>query len=142
MSIGDRIKNRRKAIGLSVDQLADKIGKNRATVYRYESKDIEKFPIDILEPLAEALATTPAYLMGWVDDPSVVVPSGSLSADNFDKPVLSVPAKNLHLSPEEEELILKFRCLDNRGRSAVLNVLDHEFASLPGEKDHPAAKEA
>lgn len=64
-SIGDRIKQRRQEIGLSVDQLAEKIGKNRATVYRYESSEIEKFPIDILTPLAEALRTTPAYLMGW-----------------------------------------------------------------------------
>lgn len=67
MSIGDRIKHRRQEIGLTVDQLADKIGKNRATVYRYESSEIEKFPIDILSPLAEALRTTPAYLMGWED---------------------------------------------------------------------------
>lgn len=65
MTIGNRIKLRRQEIGLSVDQLADRIGKNRATVYRYESNDIEKFPLDILEPLAEALCTTPAYLMGW-----------------------------------------------------------------------------
>ena len=68
MTIGDRIKLRRLEIGLSVDQVAAKIGKNRATVYRYESSDIEKFPIDILEPLAEALRTTPAYLMGWDED--------------------------------------------------------------------------
>lgn len=67
-SIGDRIKKRRLEIGLSVDQVAEKIGKNRATVYRYESSEIEKFPIDILGPLSEALQTTPAYLMGWEND--------------------------------------------------------------------------
>lgn len=67
MSIGDRIKQRRQEIGLTVDQVAEKIGKNRATVYRYESSEIEKFPIDVLSPLAEALRTTPAYLMGWED---------------------------------------------------------------------------
>lgn len=74
MTIGDRIKQRRLEIGLTVDQLADKIGKNRATVYRYESKEIEKFPIDILSPLAEALHTTPAYLMGWEDSVNAVLP--------------------------------------------------------------------
>ena len=67
MTIGDRIKARRVQIGLTVDQVADRIGKNRATVYRYESNDIEKFPLDILPPLAEVLNTTPAYLMGWSD---------------------------------------------------------------------------
>lgn len=69
MTIGDRIKQRRIQIGLTVDQLADKIGKNRATVYRYESNEIEKFPLDILYPLANALRTSPAYLMGWSSDP-------------------------------------------------------------------------
>lgn len=65
MQIGERIKRRREALGLSADQVADKIGKNRATVYRYESNDIKNFPIEILTPLAEVLHTTPAYLMGW-----------------------------------------------------------------------------
>lgn len=65
MQIGERIKMRREALGLSADQVADKIGKNRATVYRYESNDIKNFPIEILIPLAEVLHTTPAYLMGW-----------------------------------------------------------------------------
>ena len=70
MTIGDRIKARRLEIGLSVDEVAKRIGKNRATVYRYESNDIEKYPLDILQPLAQALMTTPAYLMGWEDSES------------------------------------------------------------------------
>ena len=34
-----------------------------------EKVDIEKVPGQFLEPLAKALHTTPAYLMGWDDDP-------------------------------------------------------------------------
>lgn len=52
---------------LSADQLADILGKNRATIYRYESDDIENMPLSVLEPLAKALKVTPAYLMGWTD---------------------------------------------------------------------------
>lgn len=65
MTIGDRIKYKRKELGLSVDDVAKKLGKNRATIYRYESDDIENLPITILEPLAKVLQTTPAELMGW-----------------------------------------------------------------------------
>lgn len=65
MTIGERIKNRRKELGLTVDELAQRLEKNRATVYRYESNDIEKLPTTVLEPLAKALDVTPAYLMGW-----------------------------------------------------------------------------
>lgn len=65
MHTGERIKRRREELGLTVDQVADRIGKNRATVYRYESNDIKSFPIEILTPLATVLQTTPAALMGW-----------------------------------------------------------------------------
>lgn len=65
MTIGERIKNRRIELGYTVDQLADMLGKNRATIYRYENGDIKEMPTPILEPLAKALRTTPADLMGW-----------------------------------------------------------------------------
>lgn len=65
MSVGERIKDRRKELGLSVDYVAKKLGKNRATVYRYESSEIENMPLDIIKPLSEVLRVTPAYLMGW-----------------------------------------------------------------------------
>ena len=64
MNIGQRIKKIRKEKGLSVDYIADKLGKNRATIYRYESNDIENLPYSILVPLAEILGTTPMHLMG------------------------------------------------------------------------------
>lgn len=68
MNIGKRIKEERERLGLSVDDVADALGKNRSTVYRYESNEIEKLPTNILEPLAKVLKTTPAYLMGWEDE--------------------------------------------------------------------------
>lgn len=68
MTIGQRIKEQRKQLGLSVDDIAEQLGKNRATIYRYESDEIENLSITILEPLAKVLKTTPAYLMGWEDD--------------------------------------------------------------------------
>jgi transcriptional regulator with XRE-family HTH domain len=65
MNIGQRIKERRKDIKMSAEELAKRLGKDRSTIYRYEKGDIENLPLDILEPIAEALETTPAYLMGW-----------------------------------------------------------------------------
>ena len=64
MKIGERIKAKRVSMGLTVDQLADRIGKNRATIYRYENGDIENLPISVLGPLADALGLTPADLFG------------------------------------------------------------------------------
>lgn len=69
MKVGERIKKRRKELGLSAEDLANEIGKSRATVYKYEKGDIENLPHTTLIPLAEALRTTPEYLLGWEDDP-------------------------------------------------------------------------
>lgn len=65
MTVGQRIQQRRKELDMSAAELGRRIGKNRATIFRYENGDIEKLPVDVLKPIAEALLTTPAYLMGW-----------------------------------------------------------------------------
>ena len=64
MTTGESIRSRRKELGMSVDELAAKVGKNRATIYRYESDAIE-MPASMLKPLADALDTTPDDLMAW-----------------------------------------------------------------------------
>lgn len=68
MIVGERIRARRKAVGVSADKLAEAIGVSRSTIFRYENGAIEKLPLDILVPIAAALFTTPEYLMGWTND--------------------------------------------------------------------------
>ena len=65
MKIGDRIRRRREDLHISVDEVAKRLGKHRATIYRYESDEIRTLPTNVLEPLAAVLETTPAALMGW-----------------------------------------------------------------------------
>jgi len=77
MNTGDRIKLRRKQLGISADVLAEKIGVSRSTMFRYESGDIEKVPLDYLGSLSKALMTTPHYLMGWTDDPDYQIPEAA-----------------------------------------------------------------
>lgn len=70
MTIGEKIKKRRQELGLSVDELAKRIGKNRATVYRYESEEIMKLPSSVLVPIAEALDIKPSFLISDDDEPN------------------------------------------------------------------------
>lgn len=67
MNVGKRIKDRRRELKYSVDYVAQKLGKNRATVYRYESDEIENMPTEVIKDLSIVLETSPAYLMGWTD---------------------------------------------------------------------------
>lgn len=64
MNIGERIRNRRKELSMSVDELADAIGKNKTTIYRYEKNRIEKIPYDVVIPLAKALDISVSHLTG------------------------------------------------------------------------------
>lgn len=97
MTTGERIKLRRKSLSLSAETLALKINVSPATIYRYEKGDIEKVPITILEPLAEALQTTPEYLMGWNDKPDMT---------NHDDPHFTVKQEDEIIPQTEEARIL------------------------------------
>ena len=70
MTTGERMKQRRKEIGFSAEKVAERLGVSPATIYRYEKGDIEKVPVDSLSELAKILQTTPAYLMGWEEQPA------------------------------------------------------------------------
>ena len=65
MTVGERIKKRRIELGISAEELAKKLGKSRATIYRYESNFIYNMPASTLIPLAKLLQCSPDYLMGW-----------------------------------------------------------------------------
>lgn len=68
MEINERIRKRRKLLGLTLRQVADKMGVSESLISRYESKDVKNMGIDKLVPLAEILGVTPSYLMGWEDE--------------------------------------------------------------------------
>lgn len=65
--MGNRIRERRVALGLSQQQLADSIGKPQQTVARWEQGNGVK--LDALAVLAERLHCTPGHLLGTDDAP-------------------------------------------------------------------------
>lgn len=68
MNIGSRLKALREARGLTLEQVGDYVGVNKATVQRYEIGNID-IKRNVAIKLAECLNTTPSYIMGWTDDP-------------------------------------------------------------------------
>lgn len=65
MEFKDLVKNRRSALNMSMEELGKKVGVSKATVQRWESGEIKNVRRDKISKLADALNTTPAYLMGW-----------------------------------------------------------------------------
>lgn len=67
MTIGQRVKQRRKELGLTQEELAKRIGNSsRASICTVE-KDREDLTTTRIAKLAKALETSPAFLMGWTD---------------------------------------------------------------------------
>lgn len=74
MTIGHRIKEMRLANGLTQDELAARIHTTKQTIHKYENGIITNIPSSKVEAIANALETTPDYLMGWNDEPSLYSP--------------------------------------------------------------------
>lgn len=89
MTTGQRMKIRRKEIGLSAERVAERLGVSPATIYRYENGGIDKVPGDRLGPIAEVLQTTPSYLMGWDDAKSALSSAGMSIQDIAEE--MSIP---------------------------------------------------
>ena len=101
-----RIKERRIALNLSYQDVADITGLSKSTIQRYETGAIRKLPVNQIEDIAKALHVSPGYLMGW---------------DSF---VADEPPRT------EKELLIYFRRLNEDGQTKVLDYV-HDMAGLP-----------
>lgn len=69
MAISDVLKKRRSELGYTLLEIANKMGVSEATVQRWESGNIKTLRQGRISLLAEILQVSPAYLMGWDDQP-------------------------------------------------------------------------
>ncbi len=68
MSIAERIKNRRIELGITQEELAQRLGyKGKSSINKIE-KGVQDLPQKKIVAIAHALETTPEYIMGWEDD--------------------------------------------------------------------------
>ncbi len=96
--INKRIRQRREMLGLSQDELAKKLGyKSRSSINKIE-KGENDIPQSKILAFAEALNTTPEYLMGWNDRASIT-------------------------NNEEKELLNGFNSLTTDGQNTLMTML-------------------
>lgn len=68
MTIGERIKVRREELGMTQEELAKKLGyKSRSSINKIELNGRNLTQTKIKE-IADALQTTPSYIMGWENE--------------------------------------------------------------------------
>lgn len=105
MGLKENIKIMRKSHGKTLEDVARYIGVARQTVQKYESGLVSNIPSTTIEKLAEFFGCTPAYLMGWTDDPHD-------SPTNKDNASLPLPA-------QEQKHIEVYRKLNAEGKERV-----------------------
>lgn len=63
----ERIHEKRKENGITLAQIAEKLGVTEATAQRYERGNIKSIPYEHMCAYGEILHCSPCYLMGWED---------------------------------------------------------------------------
>lgn len=118
MTTGDKIHYLRTKLGLTLQELGDKVGVGASTVRKWETGYIKSLRTDKMQKLAAALDTSVDYLMSWTENNVNV---GSVGTNNG---VIGQNSGNIHLeqeqSKEEAELLRIFNGLDVKRRMALL----------------------
>lgn len=118
MTTGDKIHYLRTKLGLTLQELGDKVGVGASTVRKWETGYIKSLRTDKMQKLAAALDTSVDYLMGWAENNVNV---GSVGTNNG---VIGQNSGNIHLeqeqSKEEAELLRIFNGLDVKRRMELL----------------------
>lgn len=106
-----KLKDLRLQKGMTLEQVGDIVGVGKSTVRKWETGMIANMKRDKIALLAQALGTTPAYLMGWDDDKKENAPD------------------DIILTEGEKALILSFRKLPDEAQKMYLAVLRNALES-------------
>lgn len=122
MNTGMKIHELRTAAGLTLQELGDKVGVGASTVRKWETSYIKSLRIDKINKLAEALGTTPTYLLGSTDN------SISIETVNSNNGVIGQNSGEItinngqELSKEEAELLRIFSTLSVKNRIKLMGI--------------------
>lgn len=147
----ERLKEMRVKAGLTQQELGEKLGLGKSTISEWESG--KRMPgLELVEDIAKALGIDPWYLMGWSTEPSLDSPyendqteptEAQLARYGGDKHAYRVSKKHLteefggavyDVYPDEYQLLLNYRALDDYGKDLLNTVAAAEFRRVRGTK--------
>ena len=120
MTTGERIRALRQAAKLSQEELGARIGVQKAAIHKYETGLVVNLKKSTLEKLAQALHTTPAYLLG-LEDPGLA-PSAHPYHPTRSIPILGRISAGLPLYAEQNIEGYTFTDLNGRAEYFALRV--------------------
>lgn len=97
---GARIRRRREEQGLTLQQVAQKIGVDKSTVQRYENDAIATPKQPVIAAIASALSASAEYLLCKTDDPA----PAQIGMDDFTYALFN---ESQSLTPQNKEKLLE-----------------------------------
>lgn len=97
MELSDRVRKKRIELGLSQEELAERMGySSRSSINKIEmGRPVTQ---KIIIRLAKALDTTPSYLMGWEEEPQKITTNIIKSLRNKKNMTLEELAEEMHVN--------------------------------------------
>jgi len=130
-SLSHVLRERRRALGLTLAQIAKRMEVSEATVQRWESGNIQSIRHGKIDKLATLLQVSPARLMGWdnVEEP----PKNKISEPTW-RILDAVPQdENMITVPIVKSADVIFHCLDDSMKNARIYNGDFVFIHLQSE---------
>lgn len=130
MEIGDLIYNRRKELGLTLEQIGDYVGVSKSTVKKWESGYISNMKRDKIALLAKILQIAPTELISSEDDQEI---KSSAPAPLLTEHEVTVALAYRH-HPEEQPAVDKLLGITEHGATAPVrpNLIKKDIAAFGG----------
>lgn len=107
-----KIKDLREQKGMTLEQVGNLVGVGKSTVRKWETGDIANMRRDKIGKLADALGTTPAYLMGWEEKdaskPEQKPGDASAPSNDLVEKAIELYNKFEELTPDKQREFLYF----------------------------------
>lgn len=127
MEVKDIIKSKRIECGLTMKDLADKVGVSEGTISRWESGEIANMRRDKIFELSKVLQISPLILLGMeeypvasdIGDTCKETNSFKKTSDTYPPKIRAAARDMMSLSEEDQELaIAMIKTMSNRGKEA------------------------
>lgn len=132
-AIGQRIRARRRELGMTLQEVADEVGVQNSTILRYEKGVIQKIKLPVIEAIASALHVNPSWIIGKTDDPT----------DYSDGDLLAqIPSSYLELCDGDPKRAFQMmKCVDEAARRENMS-RKKAAASVDVSMDDPNHRDA
>jgi transcriptional regulator with XRE-family HTH domain len=122
MTMGERIKYLRESIGMTQDELGEKIGVQKSAIVKYEKGKVENIKRSAIKTMAEIFNVSPCYLMGFDEDEDEI--------KTISKQVALLQAVQDQWGKDSVKMLELFTGLNPDGQKKALNQLE-DLSEIP-----------